>query len=485
MSLPSTFTHLHLHTHMSLLDGATRFDDLMVRVKADHGKAVAMTDHGNLFAVIHFYEAARKAGIKPIIGIETYMAPGDRRSKDSKGVQDASYHLLLLARNLTGYRNLLRLSSIAYREGFYYKPRIDKEVLREYSEGLIATSACLGGEIPQALLADRRADAEEIARIYLEIFGEENFYIELQDHGLAEQRRVNPELCDLAERLGIGVTVANDVHYLDHADVEAHDVLCCINTGSKLEDKDRFKFESDQFYLKSREEMQKLFKDFPDALDTTEKVADLCELELPLGKTYAPVYRVPEGRTDKEYLRELVYKGAAEKYGEITPAIRERIDYELEVISSKGFSSYFLIVWDFVHYARSNGIPCGARGSGCSTVVGYCLNISAPDPLRYELYFERFMDPDRDEMPDIDVDICQNGRERVIEYVRQKYGHVAQVITYGTLKAKAAVKDVARVLGLGFEEANALTKLIPGELKMTIDKAPGTGTGAEAVIRAG
>jgi len=470
-ALPSTFTHLHLHTHLSLLDGATRIDDLMAKVKADGGKAVAVTDHGNLFAVVPFYEAARKAGVKPIIGLETYMAPGDRRSKETKGVADASYHLLLLARDNTGYRNLLKLSSIAYREGFYYKPRIDKDVLREHAGGLICTSACLGGEIPQALLADRRKDAEAIARIYLGIFGEENFYIELQDHGLPEQKTVNPLLHDLARRLGIGVTVANDVHYLSPDDVRAHDVLCCINTGAKLADEKRFKFESDQFYLKSRAEMQELFKDYPDALDTTEHLADLCNVDIEFGKTHAPVYHVPAGKTDRDYLRELVYAGATRKYAQITPEIRERIDYELEVIGSKGFSSYFLIVWDFVSYARAEGIPCGARGSGCSTVVGYCLNLSAPDPLRYELYFERFMDPDRDEMPDIDIDICQVGRERVIEYVRKKYGHVAQVITYGTLKAKAVVKDVSRVMGLGFEEANALTKLIPEELKMTVDKA--------------
>ena len=471
MSLPPTFTHLHLHTHYSLLDGATRVDSLMERVKADGGKAVAMTDHGNMFGAVHFYEAAVKAGIKPIIGLETYMAPGDRRDKEAKAAKEASYHLILLARDLTGYRNLLKLASIAYREGFYYRPRIDREVLRAHAEGIICTSACIGGEIPQALLAGRRREAEDLARLYLEIFGEERFYIELQDHGIEEQRLVNPELCDLARKLGLGTIVSNDVHYLNKEDAEAHDVLCCINTGAKLEDQDRFRFENDQFYLKSRAEMQALFKDYPDALANTERVADLCNVEIEFGKTHAPVYHLPEGQTDRERLRELVYERAAIKYKELTAEIRERIDYELEVISSKGFCSYFLIVWDFVNYARSRGIPCGARGSGCSTVVGYCLGISAPDPLRYELYFERFMDPDRDEMPDIDVDICQNSREEVIEYVRRKYGHVAQIITYGTLKARAAVKDVSRVLGLGFEEANQLTKLIPEELKMTIDKA--------------
>ena len=471
MSLPGTFTHLHLHTHYSLLDGAIRLKSLMDHVKADGGKAVAITDHGNMFGVVPFYEAALAAGVKPIIGLEAYMAPGDRRSRESCGIADASYHLLLLARNNAGYRNLLKLSSIAYREGFYYKPRIDREVLREHSDGLICASACLGGELPQALLRGDGRAAEDIVHWYLGVFGQEGYFLELQDHGMAEQKAVNPQMCDLARRLSVGMIVSNDVHYLEHADVEAHDILCCINTGSKVAEADRFRFSSDQFYLKGRRQMQELFADQAEALATTERVAEACNVELDFKSRHAPVYHVPNGKTDQEYLRELVYAGAARKYGELTPEIRERIDYELEVISSKKFCSYFLIVWDFVQYARSQGIPCGARGSGCSTVVGYALDISAPDPLRYELYFERFMDPDRDDMPDIDVDICQDGREKVIDYVRKTYGHVAQVITYGTLKARAVVKDVARVLGLGFEEASALTKLIPEELKMTIDKA--------------
>lgn len=465
------FTHLHVHSDYSLLDGAARVDKLVERVKAQGGKAVAVTDHGNMFAAVNFYQTARKAGINPILGCEVYIAPGDRREKDAKGMKDASSHLLLLARNLTGYKNLLRLTSRAYREGFYYKPRVDRELLLEHHEGLICTSACLGGEIPQALLHERRQEAEEIAQWYLKLFGEENYFIELQDHGLDEQRLINPELVDLARKLGIGTIVSNDVHYLEHDDREAHDVLCCISTGSKLEDADRFRFETDQFYLKTPQEMHDLFRAFPDALANTRRVADLCNVELPLDERHAPVYKVPGGKSADDYLRELVYERAARKYPELTPEIRERIDYELGVIADKGFSSYFLIVWDFVKYARGRGIPCGGRGSACSTVVGYCLDLSAPDPLRYELYFERFMDPDRDEMPDIDMDICQNGREEVIEYVRQKYGHVAQIITFGTLKARAVVKDVSRVLGLGFEQANAITKLIPEELKMTIDKA--------------
>ncbi len=466
------FTHLHVHTHYSLLDGATRIDALVSRAKEQGAGAVAITDHGNLFGAIPFYQAATKAGIKPIIGLEAYMAPGDRRDKQARGVdKENAYHLLLLAKNRTGYQNLLKLSSIAYREGFYYKPRIDKETLRAHSQGLICTSTCLGGEIPQALMREDRRAAEEIAKLYLEIFGEEHFFIELQDHGLKEQKLTNPELVDIAKRCGVGIVASNDVHYLSAEDVEAHDVLCCINTGAKINDEGRFKFPSGEFFLKTPEQMAELFKSWPEAIDNTNRIAAMCDLQLKFGERHPPVYRVPGGKTADEYLRELVYEAAKKKYQPLTEEIRERIDYELGVIASKGFSSYFLIVWDFVNYARSRGIPCGGRGSACSTVVGYCLNLSAPDPLRYELYFERFMDPDRDEMPDIDMDICQDGREEVIRYVREKYGHVAQIVTYGTLKAKAAVKDVSRVLGLSFEEANALTKLIPDELKMTIDKA--------------
>lgn len=466
-----SFVHLHLHTHYSLLDGATRIKDLVTRVKELGMPAVAITDHGNLFGAIEFYNAATAAGVKPIIGCEVYLAPGDRRSKDARGMKEASNHLLLLAQDLTGYQNLLKLASIAYREGFYYRPRIDREVLAECSEGLLCTSTCLGGEIPQALVNHNRAAAEEIAKSYLQVFGPDRFFIELQDHTMEEQRIVNPELAEIADRLGVATIATNDVHYLNESDVEAHDVLCCISTGKLVSDPDRFKFPNGEFYLKTPEQMQGLFADYPDAVANTLRVADMCNVELDFSKRHAPVYAVEETTTPEAELRRLVYEGAERKYGQITDETRERIDYELEVISGKGFSSYFLIVWDFMNFARQQGIPCGARGSGCSSVVSYCLNISAPDPLRYGLYFERFMDPDRDEMPDIDVDICQTNRGRVIEYVRQKYGYVAQIITFNTLKARAAVKDVGRVLGMGFEEANRITQLIPNELKMTIDKA--------------
>ncbi len=464
------FVHLHCHTHYSLLDGANRIGELVCRAKELGQPAVAITDHGNMFGAVDFYRAALDAGIKPIIGLEAYIAPGDRRNKDAKG-KSASFHLLLLAMNNVGYHNLLKLTSIAYREGFYYKPRIDREVLEAHHEGLICTSTCLGAEIPQALIRHDRAAAEQIAEWYLKLFGPERFFIELQDHGLEEQRMINPELIEIATRLGVGLIATNDVHYLTNEDVEAHDVLCCIATRSLQTDTDRFKFEGDQFYLKSTEEMASLFPDRPEAMANTLAIAELCNVELDFTKRYTPVYHPPENRAPEDYLRELVYEGASERYGELTHEIRERIDYELEIIQSKGFSSYFLITWDFVHYAREQGIPCGARGSGCSSVVSYCLHISQPDPLHYGLYFERFMDPDRDEMPDIDIDICQHGREQVIQYVREKYGHVAQIITFGTLKARAAIRDVCRVLGVPLVEADRLAKLVPEELKMTLEKA--------------
>ncbi len=475
---PSSFVHLHVHTHYSLLDGATRIGALIERAKQFDMPAVAITDHGNMFGAIEFYTAARAAGIKPIIGCEMYLAAGNRRAREGAGRKEA-FHLLLLAMNLQGYQNLMRLTSIGYTEGFYRKPRIDKEVLGEFSAGLLCTSACISGEVPQALLVKGQAAAEELTKTYLEIFGTDRFFIELQDHNMPEQRRLNPELVDIARRLGVATIATNDVHYLERDDVEAHDVLCCINTGALLSQEDRFRFPTDQFYFKSSDQMSTLFADCPEAIENTLRVADMCDLQLDLSKRHAPVFKVPadvtgeSGRAldDAAYLRQLVYEGAAERYGDIVPELRERIDYELDVITGKGFASYFLIVWDCVNFARGQGIPVGARGSGCSSVVGYCLHISSPDPIRYELYFERFMDPDRDEMPDIDLDICQVGRSKVLDYVREKYGHVAQIITFGTLKAKAVVKDVARVMGLGFEDANNLTKLIPSELKMTLDKA--------------
>ncbi len=465
------FVHLHVHSEYSLLDGACRMADL-ARVAKEMGMpAIAVTDHGNLFGAIEFYTAARSAGIKPIIGCELYLAPGDRRDKEAQGLREASYHLLLLAMNMIGYHNLIKLATIGYLEGFYYKPRIDKEVLREHAEGLIGLSGCLGGEIPQKLISGDYDAAKKLTEEYLGIFGPERFFLELQNHGMEEQERINPELADLARRLGVGTIASNDVHYLTHDDVEAHDVLCCIATRSRVSEENRFKFPSDQFYLKSPSEMAAALPAYPEALANTLRVAEMCEVEFDFSRRYAPKYEPPAGKTADEYLRELVYAGARRRYGEINDELRERIDYELEVISGKGFSGYFLIVWDFVRYARENDIPSVARGSGCSTVVGYCLWISTVDPLHYGLYFERFMDPERDEMPDIDIDICQDRRQDVINYVREKYGHVAQIITFGRLKARAAIRDICRTLDVPLTQADRVAKLVPEELKMTIDKA--------------
>lgn len=468
---PGSFVHLHVHTHYSLLDGANRIDELVRTAKSMGMPAIAITDHGNMFGVIEFYREAVHAGVKPILGLEAYIAPGDRRAREKDAFGESNYHLLLLAQNNVGYKNLLKLASIGYCEGFYSKPRIDREALEAHHEGLICTSTCLGAEIPQALVRRDRAAAERVADWYLALFGPERFFIELQDHGIEEQRTINPELIDIARRKGVGLIATNDVHYLRHEDAEAHDVLCCIQTKATQDEADRFRFPTDQFYLKTPAEMAALFPKLDEATANTVRIAEMCNVDLDFKKRHTPVYRPPENQTAEEYLRRLVYQGAQERYGEITPELRERIDYELEVIQSKGFSSYFLIVWDFVHYARDRGIPCGARGSGCSSVVAYCLYLSQPDPLRYGLYFERFMDPDRDEMPDIDIDICQDGRERVLQYVREKYGHVAQIITFGTLKARAAIRDVCRVTGVPLADADRIAKLVPEELKMTLDRA--------------
>ncbi len=470
---PPNFVHLHLHTEYSLLDGACRTRDVVAKAREFNMPAVAITDHGSMFGVIEFYAHALEAGVKPLIGCELYLAPQDRRDKESRALdgKSSAYHLLLLAMNMTGYQNLIRLSSIGYTEGFYRKPRIDKATLREFSEGLICTSTCLGAETPQALLTRDAKHARKVVEEYLDIFGAERFFIELQNHGLPEQAQTNPELANIANALGVPLIATNDVHYLTHDDVEAHDILCCISTRARVDDPNRFKFDADQFYLKSAAEMAAALPEYPEALSNTLRVADMCNVEFDFNKRFAPRYETPANKTADEYLRELVYEGAKERYGEITPELTERIDYELSVIADKGFSGYFLIVWDFVKFAQRNNIPALARGSGCSTVVGYCLRISTVDPLHYGLYFERFMDPERDEMPDIDIDLCQDRRAEVINYVREKYGHVAQIITFGRLKARAAIRDICRALDVPLVEADKIARLVPEELKMTIDKA--------------
>ena len=486
---PSTFTHLHVHTHYSMLDGACRIPDLVKKTKELGMNALAISDHGCMYGAVEFYNACRAGGIKPIIGLEAYMAPKSRHDRVQIDGESA-YHLLLLAQNLEGYQNLLKLSSLSYREGFYYKPRIDKEVLKEYGAGLIATSACLGGEVAHNFMKGRKmAQAKEVAETYLSIFGPDRFFIEVQKH-IKEQDAVNPELAELANKLGVGLVGTNDVHFLTAEDHHAHDCLCCISTGRLITDENRMKYPT-QLYLKSPAEMKTALAGFPDAMENTMRIAEMCNLELDFSKRYAPVYRVPADKIeadlklpscpepieslkeDDKYLRQLCETGLDWRYGtkDVDAAVRERLEYELKIICMKGFSSYFLIVWDFCNYARDNGIPVGARGSGVGTMVGYLLGLCNVDPLKYSLLFERFMDPSRNEMPDIDIDICQDGRPKVIEYVRKKYGHVAQIVTFGTLAAKAACKDVGRVMGVPLGEIDALTKLIPGVPGMTLDKA--------------
>jgi len=467
---PKRFVHLHCHTHYSLLDGANHIEPLVRRAKELGMDSLAFTDHGNMFATVEFYNKALAAGVKPIIGCEVYVAPGSRFDKTG-GTNSPSNHLILLAADRTGYKNLIQLVSLGYLEGFYYRPRIDREILQRYHEGLIVLDGHMGTDLAEHLGRGDPEGAEQTARWYRDLFGPDRFFIELQRHGQEDQERINPLLIELADRLKIPLVATNDVHYLTRDDAFAQEVMICIHTGKTLQEGSPLKHETPEFYLKSPEEMAVLFRDRPDAVKNTLRIAEQCNVVLDFKTRHAPLYHPPDGKTPNAYLRELVYARAGERYGQITPALRERIDYELDVIASKGFSSYFLIVWDFVEFARSKGIPCGARGSGCSTVIGYCLGLSSPDPIRYGLYFERFMDPERDEMPDIDVDICQNGRGEVIEYVRRKYGHVAQIITFGTLKARAAIRDVCRVMGVPLNEADRLAKLVPEKLKMTIDKA--------------
>ncbi|MEM8872841.1 MAG: DNA polymerase III subunit alpha [Planctomycetota bacterium] len=488
----SSFTHLHVHTHYSMLDGACKVKDLVKRTKDLGMDSLAITDHGAMFGAIDFYDTCRAHDIKPILGIEAYMSPTSMADKTRKQKDDC-FHLLLLAQNLTGYRNLLKLSTLSYTEGFHYKARIDKAILREFSEGLICTSACLGGEVAGAFLKKDMKSAKAMAETYLDIFGPDRFFIEVQKNAIPEQDQVNPELAELAGKLGVGLVGTNDVHYLTREDHYAHDCLCCISMGKMVTDETRMTY-SKELYLKGPDEMVEAFAEFPEAADNTNRIAQLCDIELDFGRTYAPVYQVDNSilrsdvpalanepdntdvsqlKADEIYLRQLCEDGLKWRYGttDVAPEVRERLEKELTVIVGKGFASYFLIVWDFCNYAREHGIPVGARGSGVGTIVGYLLGLCNVDPLEFGLLFERFMDPSRNEFPDIDIDICMNGRGKVIEYVREKYGHVAQIITFGTLAAKAACKDVGRVMGVPLADIDKLTKLIPGVPGMTLDKA--------------
>ncbi len=473
--LASSFVHLHCHSEYSLLDGFCPVDKLLDRARQLGMSSLAVTDHGNLYAAVTFARQARKYGIKPIIGCEVYVAPGSRFDK-TPSASTRFFHLVLLCEDQTGYHNLVRLVTAAHLEGFYYKPRIDKEMLAEYNAGLIALSSCLAGEIPALLLANDYHGAKAAARSYLEIFGPERFYLELQDQGLPGQAQVNAGLLQISQELGIPVVATNDVHYLTRADAIAHDCLLCVGTGTKVADHDRMRFESDQFYLKSGEEMAELFRAVPEAIRNTQRIAERCRFELELGRMYLPVFDLPADHHDAaDYLRFLCEQALPDKYGANPPVeVRKRLEHELKVISTLGYSDYFLIVWDFIRFAKRQDIPVGpGRGSAAGSLVAYLLGITGIDPIKYGLLFERFLNPERVTMPDIDIDFDYERRGEVIEYVRQKYGaeRVAQIITFGTLQARAAIRDIGRVLDLPISKVDQLAKLVPNELGITIDDA--------------
>lgn len=467
------FCHLHTHTEYSLLDGEASIKKLVARVKELGMTSCAITDHGAMYGVADFYREAKAQGIHPVIGCEVYIAPRTRFDK-IHDIDNKTSHLILLAENQTGYKNLIAMVSAGYIEGFYYKPRIDFDLLRKYSEGIIALSACIAGEVPKALLADDYERAKKTAEKYIDVFGRENYFIEIQDHGLAEQKRIIPQLIKLSEELGVGLVATNDIHYLKKEDAKYQDVLMCIQMEKTVDDPNRMKFETEEFYIKSPEEMAELFKYAPQAIENTQKIADRCHVEFDFGARHLPAYDVPDGMDAFEYLRGLCESGLEKRYSEVTDELRARLDYELGVIKNMGFVDYFLIVWDFIHYARNNGVMVGpGRGSAAGSIVAYCLEITSIDPIKYSLIFERFLNPERVSMPDIDIDFAPSGRQKVIDYVVEKYGEnqVAQIITFGTMKAKLAVRDVGRALNIPYAEVDRVAKLIPFDLKMTIEKA--------------
>jgi DNA polymerase-3 subunit alpha len=474
--MADSFVHLHLHTEYSLLDGAIRIPDLMKKSVEYGMPAVAISDHGNMYGVIEFYQAAQKAGIKPLIGCEVYMAPGKRTDRSASSARDASFHFNLLAKDFTGYSNLVKLVSEAYLTGFHYKPRIDKELLAAHSEGLIGLSSCLKGEISVAIQNGDLKKAEETAGIFRDIFGSGNFFLEMQDHGLEQQHLVNSQLKKIAAKLDLPLVATNDAHFLERSHHEAHDVMICIGTSAMVHDERRMRYPT-EVYFKSPAEMAALFGDCPDALKNTLKIAEMCDLKLEFGVSKYPAYEPPTGKARESYLRELCYEGLSKRFGERAETdkeLRNRLDYELSVIEKTGFTSYFLIVWDFIHFAKSHGIPVGpGRGSAAGSLIAYVLSITDLDPLRFGLIFERFLNPERVSPPDIDVDFCQNRRGEVIEYVRQKYGEraVSQIITFGTLGAKSVVRDVGRVLGFSYSDADRIAKMIPNELGITLSSA--------------
>ena len=468
------FTHLHVHTEYSLLDGSSKIEELVARAKELGMDSLAITDHGVMYGAVAFYKAAKAAGIKPILGSEVYVAPGSRFDREPGGGQDRYYHLVLLAENDTGYHNLMKIVSKGFVDGFYYKPRVDYEILEQYHEGVIALSACLAGEVPRYLERGLYDQAKEAALRYENIFGKGNFFLELQDHGIPAQKMVNQGLLRLSRELGIDLVATNDIHYTYDTDVEAHDILLCIQTGKKVADENRMRYEGGQYYCKSEEEMRRLFPYAQDAIDNTQKIADRCNVEIEFGVTKLPRYEVPEGYDSWSYLNYLCDEGMKKRYPEDDGTLRKRLDYELDVIHTMGYVDYFLIVWDFIHFAKSNGISVGpGRGSAAGSIVSYCLEITDIDPIRYNLLFERFLNPERVSMPDIDVDFCFERRQEVIDYVVQKYGkdQVVQIVTFGTFAARGVVRDVGRVLDMPYAKCDSIAKMIPKDLGITLDKA--------------
>lgn len=470
----SHFVHLHVHSQYSLLDGACKIPALIGLAREYRMPAVAITDHGNMFGAIEFYTEAMKNGVKPIIGCEIYVAPGSRFDKSSQGIQEASYHLVLLAKDETGYKNLMKLVSLGYLEGFYYRPRVDKELLSQYSEGLIAQSACLHGEIPRLLVTNQYNEAKAVASQYKDMFGTGNFYLELQKNLIPEQDTANAGLIRLSKEIDLPLVATADVHYIAKKDAHAHEALLCIQTQTTLDDPNHMKFQTDEFYFKSPDEMKEFFTEAPQAINSTVEIAEKCNLEMEFDKTHLPHFTPPEGKTREQYLRELVENGLEKRYEATDKEIHDRVEHELKIIKETGFTSYFLIAWDFINYAKSAGIPVGpGRGSAAGSVVSYALGITDLDPLKYDLIFERFLNPDRVSLPDIDIDFCYERRSEVINYVVEKYSkdNVAQVITFGTMQARAVIRDVGRVMRISYGEVDRIAKLVPQELEMTLDKA--------------
>ena len=458
------FTHLHVHTEYSLLDGSNKIEECIARVKELGMDSVAITDHGVMYGVIDFYRAAKSAGIRPIIGCEVYVAPNSRFDRETSGGEDRYFHLVLLAENNTGYQNLMKIVSIGFTEGYYYRPRVDKEILRQYHQGIIALSACLAGEVPRYLVRGFYEEAKQIACSYQEIFGEGNYFLELQDHGIAEQQTVNQQLVRMSGETGIPLVATNDVHYTYREDEKPHDILLCIQTGKKLQDENRMRYEGGQYYIKSPQEMAALFPYALEALENTHKIAERCQVEIEFGVRKLPQFDTPAPFTSQEYLRHLCEEGLVRRYGEQAGQHRERLEYELDTISGMGFVDYFLIVWDFIRYAKEHDIMVGpGRGSAAGSIVSYCLGITDIEPTRYGLLFERFLNPERVSMPDIDIDFCFERRQEVIDYVVEKYGkeRVAQIVTFGTMAAKAVIRDVGRVMDLPYSFVDSIAKMIP------------------------